>query len=267
MELKESKLDGSPKLIFSLEAAGGISNKKASYVAASLSSCGQDVGWVVNDPASFRIWHTGNIPDVVCEVKFHDQVTETQFLNMWYALLPIYKRSIHKGGLPLHAGLAELAGQGILLAAPGDKGKTTCCRRLPAYWQPLCDDEALVVLDQQNTYRAHPFPTWGDYLNKRKEKTWNVQYSIPLAGIFFINHSDTDTVEPLGEGKAAILITESSMQVCEKFWRKSDQKDQREFREELFNNASKIAKKIPAYRLSVSRHGRFWEKIEQVLGL
>jgi SynChlorMet cassette protein ScmC len=191
--------------------------------------------------------------------------SDYQFINMWYALLPIYYRSIYKRGLPFHSGLVEWNRRGIILAAAGGVGKSTCCRRLPDHWRTLSDDETLVVLDQQDIYRAHPFPTWGDYLNKRKEKTWNVEYSIPLAGIFFIRQSETDGVEPLGEGKAAILITESAMQVCEKFCRSLDKENKRRLRKNLFNNASEMAKKIPAYRLLVSRHGRFWKKMEQVL--
>jgi len=138
-------------------------------------------------------------------------------------------------------------------------------RRLPEHWRTLCDDEALVVADRQEKYRAHPFPTWSEYLWKRSQKTWNVQYSVPLSAIFFLEQSGTDTIEPLGEGHAAVLITESASQIYEKFWRKSDQKDQREFREELFNNACTMAKKIPCYRLYVSLNGRFWEKMEDVL--
>ena len=87
---------------------------------------------------------------------------------------------------------------------------------------------------------------------------------MPLSAIIFLEQSGTDTIEPLGEGHAAVLITKSASQIYEKFWRKSDQTDQRKFREELFNNACKMAKQIPAYRLGVSLNGRFWEKMEEV---
>jgi SynChlorMet cassette protein ScmC len=266
MELKTSRLNGSPKLIFSSKTAtGDIGNKENSYVAAKLSLWGRDTGWAVDDPASLRVWCTESIPDVICEVSRHDEVEEIQFLSMWYTLLPIYQRSICLGGLPFHAGLVELDGRGVLLAAPGDKGKSTSCRRLPEYWRTLCDDEALVVADRHKKYRAHPFPTWSEYLWKRSEKTWNVQYSLPLSAIFFLEQAKNDSVEPLGDGHAAVLMTESASQIYEKFWRRSDQKDQREFREELFNNACTMAKKIPCYRLYVNLHGRFWEKMEEVL--
>jgi len=266
MELKASRLNGSPKLIFSSKATvGDIGSKENSYVAANLSLWGEDIGWAVDDPACLRIWCAENIPDVICEISRHDEVEEIQFLSMWYTLLPIYQRSICLGGLPFHAGLVELDGRGVLLAASGDQGKSTSCRRLPEHWRALCDDEALVVADSQKKYRAHPFPTWSEYLCKRSQKTWNVQCSVPLSAIFFLEQSGTDTIEPLGEGHAAVLITESASQIYEKFWRRSNQKDQREFREELFSNACRMAKKIPCYRLYVSLHGRFWEKMEQVL--
>ncbi len=267
MGLKAGKRSGSPKLIFSSTTNTQYikNNRIASYINATLSSQGVNAGWRINDPASLKIWRTKNVPDVLCKVNNDYLPSEYQYINMWYALFPIYYRSIYKGGLPFHSGLVEWNSRGILLAAPGGTGKSTCCRRLPDNWRPLSDDEALVVLEHQDTYRAHPFPTWGDYLNNRKEKTWNVEYSIPLAGIFFIQQSETDGVEPLGEGKAAVLITESAMQVCEKFWRPLDKENKRLLRRNLFNNAGEMVKKIPAYRLLVSRHGRFWEKMEQVL--
>jgi SynChlorMet cassette protein ScmC len=123
----------------------------------------------------------------------------------------------------------------------------------------------LVVLDEQKKYQAHPFPTWSDYLWKQSNQTWNVQYSVPVCGVFFLEQSDIDDVVPLGRGEAALLISESAMQICEKFWRSVDKHGQKKFREQLFNNACEMAKRIPAYRLHVSLHGKFWEKIEQVL--
>jgi len=90
---------------------------------------------------------------------------------------------------------------------------------------------------------------------------------VPLTGVFFLEQSKIDEVAPIGEGEAALLISDSAVQICEKFWRNAGKEEQRKFRRELFNNACKMAKQIPAYRLGVSLHGRFWEKIEQVLDL
>lgn len=267
MELSESKLKGSPRLIFSSKvAANGTINRASDCVSAKLSYKGPNTGWLVSHPDSLRVWCYNNTPDVVCEVKNNDKIAEIEIINMWLALHPIYQRSMCIGGLPFHAGLIELDGRGVLLAAPGDTGKSTCCRRLPDYWKPLCDDEALVVFDTQKQYRTHPFPTWSNYLWRQSEKTWDVQYSVPLTGVFFLEQAAVDEIKPLGQGQAAVLMAASARQVCEKFWRTLAREDQRAFRKEIFDNACEMAKQIPAYRLCVSLNGAFWNKVEQVIG-
>jgi SynChlorMet cassette protein ScmC len=267
LELEKSRLNGSPKLIFSSKvASNGTINRTSDCVAANLSYRAPNAGWSVSHPDSLRVWCYKNTPDLVCEVENNHESPEIEIINMWLALHPIYQRSMCVGGLPFHAGLIELDGQGVLLAAPGNTGKSTCCCRLPNYWKPLCDDEALVVFDKQKRYRAHPFPTWSDYLWKDSKKTWNVQYSVPLTGVFFLEQAAVDEIKRIGEGQAAVLMAESATQVCEKFWRRLAREDQRSFRKEVFNNACKMAKQIPAYRLCVSLHDEFWEEIEQVIG-
>ncbi|MBW1744671.1 MAG: SynChlorMet cassette protein ScmC [Deltaproteobacteria bacterium] len=249
MKLKECASTSSPRFIF-------VSNGNADVGSN---------GWYFYDHNTIRIWHNDNISDVICEVKVN-KGREIELINMWFALHPIYQQSISRGGLPFHGGLVERAGQGFLLVASGGTGKSTCCERLPEDWQPLCDDEALVVLTEDMKYQAHPFPTWSDHLWQQSDKTWNVQYSVPLQSIFFLEQAEADTVEPLGEGRAAVLMTESAAQICEKFWRNLAEEDQKKHRTELFDNACEMAKSIPAYRLKVSLEGRFWEKIEEVIG-
>ncbi len=267
MELEESRLNGSPKLIFSSKkTVPDVNNIKPAFAAARLNTRGRDAGWTVDNPASFRIWSHKRIPDVICNIIHMDECEEIQILNMWFALFPIYQRGLFMGGLPFHAGLVELDGKGVLLCAAGGVGKSTCCRRLPDYWRSLCDDETLVVLDKREKYRAHPFPTWSNYLWKRSEKTWNVQYSAPLHGIFFLEQSGTDELEPINVGQAIVLINESAAQIYEKFQRGMDKENKRSLRKEIFNNACEIAKRIPTYRLRASRRGGFWKKMERVLG-
>ena len=74
-----------------------------------------------------------------------------------------------------------------------------------------------------------------------------------------------DGLSDKAKGLQELLISESAMQICEKFWRNASEEEQRKFRKMLFNNACKMAKQIPAYRLGVSPNGRFWEKMEDVL--
>jgi SynChlorMet cassette protein ScmC len=211
-----------------------------------------------------RVWYDHGTRDTICEVD-NSADEDAEVINMWFSTQPFFQRSIGKGGLAFHAGLAEWNGRGVLFAAHGGTGKSTTCRRLKPPWIALCDDEVLAVLDREKNYRVHPFPTWSDHLWRNLNNTWDVQYSVPLSAIFFICHSETNEVELLGEGEASAFINEASTQTCRKFWAKADKSLQREFRQEIFQNACEMAKKVPAYRLYLSLHGRFWEKVEEVL--
>ena len=84
--------------------------------------------------------------------------------------------------------------------------------------------------------------------------------------MFFLEQSEDDEAVSLGQGMAAVYMNESATQVCRKYWRRAGDEYQKRFRKKLFVNASEMAKKIPAFRLRVSLHGRFWEEIEQALG-
>ena len=221
-------------------------------------------GWFVYDHKSLKVWCHESIPEVICEIcgnSSHDE----EIMNMWNALQPIYQQAQNSGGLPLHGALLELEGKGIIIAAPGDTGKSTCYRRVPDYWKPLCDDELLVVFDKNSGYRAHPIPTWSDYLWRKSEKIWDVEYSVPLEAIFFLEQAPIDEAAPVGKGQAAILINQSATQVSQKFWWKVDKEHKRALTERLFNNACQMAKAIPAYTLKATLEGRFWEEIEKQL--
>ncbi|MBW1744683.1 MAG: SynChlorMet cassette protein ScmC [Deltaproteobacteria bacterium] len=265
MELKECASTSSPRFIFSSNGNTKVGSERAiNLLVPETSSSRNRNGWHFYDHNTIRIWHHDDFADVICEVKVN-KGREIELINMWFALHPVYQLSISKGGLPFHGGLVERAGQGFLLVASGGTGKSTCCARLPENWRPLCDDESLVVLTEENKYQAHPFPTWSDYLWQESDKTWNVEYSVPLQSIFFLEQSEADTVEPLGEGRAAVLMTESAAQICEKFWRNLAEEDKKKRRKELFDNACEMVKSIPVYRLKMSLEGRFWEKMEEVI--
>lgn len=187
-----------------------------------------------------------------------------KYAGMWRSLRPIYWHAILKGGLPFHAALAELNGRGFLMAAPGGTGKSTCSRRLPSPWKSLCDDEAIIVMSG-GQFRAHPFPTWSDYIMARAEKTWDVQSSVPLCAVFFLEHADHDEVVPLGKGQASVRINDAITQVCESARKTMDQDSQRQFRKLRWENSCRVANAVPAFILRESLTGSFWEKIEQVL--
>lgn len=246
MGLRSSQLNGRSKLIFVRK----VSDK-------------YQVGWQSQDLRAVKIWTHERIPDVVCEIS-EDEGYELDIIKMWLVLNPIYNKIHESGGLSLHSALVERKGKGILLAGPGGAGKSTCCRRIPLPWKAICDDEVLVVRTEDR-YMAHPFPTWSEYLMKRSEKTWDTGHSLPLSAIFFLEQAEEDNAIPLGSGQASILINESSLQIYNRNLRNLDSDIKKKIRNNLFINACKMAKAVPAFILRVSFNGRFWDEIEKML--
>ena len=201
---------------------------------------------------------------MICEIG-HEEGHELDILRMLMALYPIFEGVQQLGGLSLHAALVERNGTGILLAASGDTGKSTCCRRFPSPWQPLCDDQTLVVRDNQKQYLAHPLPTWSEYLMRRSNTTWDVQRPVPVSAIFFLEQAETDEVVSIGEGQTAMLISQSANEVSRPGWGYLDGDQVKTRRKKLFDNACELARTVPAFVLRATLEGRFWEKMERVL--
>lgn len=247
MRLEKCNQNGSIQLLFS--------NNKTE------NSSKLDLQWKVCDTPAIRILYSENSDKYICEIK----KATMRYINMAYSLRPIYMQSMILGGLPFHAGLAELNGRGVLFAATGGTGKSTCCRRLPDYWKPLCDDEALVVLAKSGQYMAHPFPTWSDYTMKRSQNTWDVQYSVPLSAIFFIEQAETDEIIPMTTGHSAMRIIGSTNEAFGDTLVNVSKEEKTEFRKNVFNKAYDMSLKIPSFQLRVSLNGHFWKKIEEVI--
>jgi SynChlorMet cassette protein ScmC len=264
MELETCEVSEYPKLIFVM----GKSSKN--HAEETLCNCALSIkqfsmnGWELHDLRAIRFWIHHDLPDVICEIG-DEKDYKYDIVKMLLSLYPIYQRELNSGGLPFHAGLIERRDKGILLTAPGGTGKSTCCRRIPPPWNPLCDDETLIVFDGMGQYIIHPFPTWSDRIHKRSERTWDIQQHIPLSAIFFLEQSKNDEVISIGQGQAALLINQMANQVCYRNWKSLDLEKQALFRKELFSNSCELAKKIPAFILRVSLSGQFWEEIESVL--
>lgn len=217
---------------------------------------------------SLRIYKQEPDPDLFCAVDNSGHDKDIEIVNMWFSLSPVYARSMLCGGLPFHAVLVERDGKGILLAAPGDTGKSTCAQRIPPPWKAISDDEALIVRDPQGCYRVHPFPTWSQFIWGRvSSSTWDVQSSVPLTAIFFFYQAETDSYEPLQQGQTAGLINDAANQTCRRIWRRMHGQRYQEFTTRIFLNACDMAKVVPAFRLGISLNGRFWEEIEQALAI
>ena len=220
------------------------------------------------------VWDLRRIPGAVldCATAGHqvlcllpparDEGVEIE--SMRHILLPLYLEALRKGGFPVHAALVESNGQGVLLAGRGGIGKSTCCRRLPPSWRALADDLALVTRDDIGTWRAHALPTWSD-LRAGHEGAWDVNRSLPLEAIFFLEQRETDEATPAGKGEAAVACRRSAMEV---FWSVGPfvlTGDPMNVATRAFENAVAFSLAVPAYLLHVSLTGRFWEKIEEAL--
>lgn len=266
MELKRHESNGHPKLIFVRGRSGETKGeetirRRKKDVETDLLS----FGWKVHDLWLVRFWSHEDVPDLICEMTHEEGNYEQSILGMRLSLHPIYQRAQIAAGLPLHAGLVERNGKGFILAAPRNTGKTSCCHRLPSPWNAMCDEETLIVRNDQDQYLAHPFPTWSDYMMRRCNRTWDVQNYVPLRAIFFLEQGATDKVSPVGRGEATVLMNQSAMQVCHQFWNNLDRERVRTLKKKLFENACKLAGAIPTFKLRVSLKGRFWEEMEKAL--
>ena len=259
MQLRESTVECKRNLICSIENDQLFNTSHREVVPEVVSN------WLkCHDMQSFRIWDHDNSHDIYCTIRpFTNQ--DDEIIALTNLLFPIYRECIRFGGIPFHAALIEHDGKGVILAGRNGVGKSTCCSRLPNHWNALCDDEVLVLLDGEGRYRAHPFPTWSKCLNGSSEKTWNVQHSVPVYGVFFIEQSLVEVSTSIGNAEAIALINESASQVFSKYLKKANEKNKRILRRTLFNNSCEIGSKIPAFKLRVSLDGCFWEEIERSL--
>jgi SynChlorMet cassette protein ScmC len=201
---------------------------------------------------------------LICELMAKEGEI-SNILGLAQAFYPVRLQAQMLGGLPLHAALLECSGKGIVIAAPSGTGKSTCSRRVPRPWKVLCDDETLIVRDALGKYKAHPFPTWSEYIQGNSNRSWNVQQSVPLTGIFVLQQSEVDFIRPLGNGEIAPLIYHSARQTYQRNLSYLTAEKLNSAKKLLFNNACQMAKSIPAYVLGVSLTGKFWELIEEVM--
>jgi len=179
--------------------------------------------------------------------------------------LIIAQHSQARGGVLLHGALVEKEGHGVILAGPGDVGKTTACRRLPSDWRSLCDDTTLVVCDNQGRYWGHPWPTWSNFMLGGSSGSWDVQHAVQLKSVLFLEKAGEEQILPLGTAQAICLLTQSAEQVSRLMSRWTEKDEARLFRLQRFENICSLAQAVPSYVLRLSRNGTFWQEIEQAL--
>ena len=216
----------------------------------------------------YRIWRHESIPGVHMELnEAFVAHPEIRYINMWSALREIHRYALKAGGTPMHAALATHHGRGVLIAAPGETGKSTCCRRLPGVpWQAFCDDQTLVLRDRDGGFRAHPFPTWSDHLWRESKKSWAVERSVALSAIFFLEQASADRAVPFNDPAEAVLsVFGAAKQVWEPYWERVSSEEKMKASSLLFHNTSEIAAAIPCFRLSATLNGEFWKEMEAAL--
>jgi SynChlorMet cassette protein ScmC len=202
--------------------------------------------------------------DTICAV-ISDDSQEMLAFQLMHLSLVICRDVQYRGGFLLHGALAVWNGNGVILAGPGGRGKTTASRRLPHHWQSFCDDMTLVVCDNKGVYWAHPWPTWSTFVFNGPGGTWDVQHAVPLKGIFFLEQAHEDNFKPMGIAQSVCLLNESAEQSS---WIIPDHLGKtalREIRLQRFDNICSLAKTIPSYILHIGRNGAFWEEIERAL--
>ncbi len=145
-------------------------------------------------------------------------------------------------------------------------GKSTACSRLIQPWHALCDDETIIVRNKLSGFLAHPFPTWNDLIiRNQKLKSWDVQKSVKLKTIFFLEQSNTCEVIKIKPIEASYLIFKSSWEVFSKYGDDLKKENIRLLRKIVFNNACVMGKSIQAYILRLTLDCRYWEIIEDLL--
>lgn len=264
MELKPSSISSCSKLIFIKGQALDNFNDIKRLMNPNIIDNIPSSGWNIHRLRTINLWFHTEVTDVICELG-NESEYEREILMMWESSYLFYKQAQRKGGLPIHGALIERDGKGVLLAAPGGTGKSTCCRRIPSEWNVLGDDEALAIPDENGNYIVHPFPTWSEYYWKRSTPTWKVENGVKLSAMFFLEQSSNDLAIPLGRGESAVFINQSSTQILSRSWINISKEEKNLMKRELFISASKLSNSVPSFKLLVSLHGKFWEEIDKNL--
>ena len=221
-------------------------------------------GWMVTEFPDARIWTYGATEDVFCEVESFRN--PNSLFRMWSLTIhSVFSRAIAIGGLPIHAALIEKKGLGIALVGASGRGKTTCCRRVPAPWRALSDDQALVLPTERGGFEALPFTTWGDVLRHDQVALRGTGNRVTLSAIFFLEQAPLDQVKSVGQAEAALRLNQSTSQIFGSNVEILEKAQPGQTRTRVFENACIVSKAVKTQILRVSLEGRFWDVIDDAL--
>ncbi len=240
----------------------GNGNGRASRFLPGLPADVPAAGWKAQGNSGMMLIRHPEVRDIYCGLYPDDKPAAAQ---MRRPLVPVFEETIRAGGLPLHGALVERQGVGMILVGRSGAGKSTCCRRFPSGWQVLGDDLAVVVRDADGGYRAHPLPTWSAFESGGNGWPCRANRSVSLRAFFFLQQVPDNGVEPVAGAKTALVIEKACKEALLPFDFFSPGQDPFLGRN-IFANAVSLAAAVPAFRLRVSLEGRFWEKMDKVLG-
>lgn len=209
-------------------------------------------------------WTHPDVSYTICQLSPESE-SNLETLKIGDVLFTLYEYENKFKSIPIHAALIERDGSGVLLAAYGGVGKSTCCQRIPEPWHTLCDDESLIVYTSPSHYEVHPFPTWSNFTTNRPKRSWDVQHHVALKAIYFLEQANYDEAIRISDSEAASRIFNSSWQAYDRMLRQVDLKYQSSLKKDLFSNACELSKTVPSYILRVDLYGKFWEEIDRVL--
>lgn len=95
--------------------------------------------------------------------------------------------------------------------------------------------------------------------------SWDVQYAVPLKGIFFLTQGQEDRVESIDTAEAICRLVQSTEQVSASIFRGLKKDEIRVIRLRRFDNIWSLAQAVPCYQLHLSQTGEFWREIERAI--
>lgn len=227
-----------------------------------------DSGWkYYRNKTCYRIWTKDNNNQFILELNkdfLYDNSTKYLGIIALYRII-LFSMAKKQQVNIIHAASVAYNGKGILLAAPGGTGKSTCCKRLPNYWKNICDDTSIIVNDK-NVFFTFPMPTWSDLVWNRIKKNYDLMSSsIPISSIFFLCQSDILMSSYINK---TLSLVETNQSILEA-WRPFLFKIGKKYKESIINNgilfAENMTSKIPCYYLELALDSNFWQEIEKKL--
>ncbi len=187
------------------------------------------------------------------------------FTVVYHILEIIHYYCIQSDGLPLHAGCVMYNNRFILLAGEADGGKSTCCRMFSSKGMVHCDDEVVVLPTSSSNYKVHAFPT---ITSAREQKTpsYNLRKAHQLSGVFILEKSLKNEICTLNPMERTLHVYAAALQIYKRYEKKD--KNMLPFHvifEKMYENAVRIGKTVPVYKLKFSLNGGFHEQVDEVL--